>query len=386
MSEGHKNRNHDHNHDLEAGCHSEGDIKVHSSCCPEPEEPKVVTSCCPSTQKSEAKGLKALLAFDKILWPSLLIVAVLYAISFIGIELPWLKEASHHTHELVHKMWWGVVIGAFFVGLLSGFPQAKLGGFLNSSSGFRGVLKATFAGVFFDLCSHGILMVGLRLYKAGASLGQLMAFLIASPWNSFGLTIVLFGLIGIKWTLAIIVLSMAIALVSGVVFEWAVEKGFLPKNPSQLEKGEPISLKDLLKSFKWPGLIEVLVSGFKESRMVVRWLLFGIVVAVIVQLVLTDDQFQNYFGPTLLGLLATVGLSTVIEVCSEGSAPLASQFLTKASAPGNTFAFLMTGVSTDYTEIMAIKDTTKNWKIALALPIITVPQVMAIAWLLNSLS
>ena len=60
--------------------------------------------------------------------------------------------------------------------------------------------------------------------------------------------------------------------------------------------------------------------------------------------------------------------------------------ITRAGAPGNSFAFLMTGVATDYTEIMVIKDTTKSWKLALFLPLITVPQVLLIAWLINTLA
>jgi len=46
----------------------------------------------------------------------------------------------------------------------------------------------------------------------------------------------------------------------------------------------------------------------------------------------------------------------------------------------------MTGVSTDYTEIMILKDTTKSWKIALFLPLLTVPQVILISWLINHFS
>jgi uncharacterized membrane protein YraQ (UPF0718 family) len=98
------------------------------------------------------------------------------------------------------------------------------------------------------------------------------------------------------------------------------------------------------------------------------------------------DSFQTYFGPTLLGLGLTVLVATVMEVCSEGSVPIAADLFTRAKAPGNSFAFLMTGVSTDYTEIMILKDTTKSWRIAFALPIITVPQVVVIAMLLNMAS
>jgi uncharacterized membrane protein YraQ (UPF0718 family) len=63
------------------------------------------------------------------------------------------------------------------------------------------MFRATLAGVCLDLCSHGILAVGMKLYERGASTGQVMAFLLASPWNSFSLTLILFGLIGVSWTL-----------------------------------------------------------------------------------------------------------------------------------------------------------------------------------------
>ena len=78
-------------------------------------------------------------------------------------------------------------------------------------------------------------------------------------------------------------------------------------------------------------------------------------------------------------------MATVMEVCSEGTVPVAADLLVRAQAPGNSFAFLMTGVSTDYTEIMVLKDTTQSWKIALFLPLITVPQVVVLALVMNSL-
>ncbi len=93
--------------------------------------------------------------------------------------------------------------------------------------------------------------------------------------------------------------------------------------------------------------------------------------------------FQQYFGPTMVGLLFTLVAATIIEVCSEGSAPIAADLLTRANSPGNSFAFLMAGVSTDYTEVMVLKESTCSWKIALFLPLITVPQIFVIAWLVN---
>jgi len=81
--------------------------------------------------------------------------------------------------------------------------------------------------------------------------------------------------------------------------------------------------------------------------------------------------------------------ATIIEVCSEGSSPLAFEIYEKsieAGAPafGNSFIFLMAGVATDYTEIGLIWHNIGR-KAALWIPIITVPQILALGYLYNVL-
>ena len=231
----------------------------------------------------------------------------------------------------------------------------------------------------------------MELRKKGASLGQVMAFLIASPWNSISLTLIMFALIGLYWTLAFIVLSMVLAITTGWLFDYFEQKGSLPSSGIDTELPEDFhflsAAKAELKSVHWNKQLaaEICESGLKGSRMVIRWLLFGVLLASAIRGFVSLEDFQTYFGPSLLGLGATLIAATIIEVCSEGSTPIAADLLTRANAPGNSFAFLMTGVATDYTEVMVIKDTTKSWKTALFLPLLTVPQVMAVAVILNSM-
>ena len=66
---------------------------------------------------------------------------------------------------------------------------------------FKGILRTAGAGVLLDLCFHRILMVAIKLYERGVSAGQVIAFLLASPWDSFSLTLVLIDLIGFFWTM-----------------------------------------------------------------------------------------------------------------------------------------------------------------------------------------
>jgi uncharacterized membrane protein YraQ (UPF0718 family) len=331
--------------------------------------------------------------FDFFLWGSLSISCFFYIIFWQFSEnishIRWLNILAGSVYELLNIVWWGVAIGIIMVALLSKTPKEFVISALGDGKGLGGKVRATIAGVLLDLCSHGILMVGSQLYKRGASTGQVMAFLIASPWNSFSLTLILISLIGLFWTLSFILFSIIIAIFTGLLFDRFVEKGILPDNPNKITLPQNFKFwpeaKNKLKSINYTPqfFLEMLLSGIKESRMVIKWILFGVILAGLVRAFVDAESFQTYFGPTIMGLGLTIVVATILEVCSEGSAPIAADILLKAKAPGNSFAFLMTGVSTDYTEIMILKDTTKSWKIALFLPLLTVPQVIFIAWIMN---
>jgi hypothetical protein len=338
-------------------------------------------SCCPSENKRD--------------WLLLICGSIVtlgyFSYLFIGKgvlpDTAW--HFSHAIFEFLNTMWWGLVLGIVFVGILNHVPRELVMGVLGRKNGLGGILRATGAGLLLDLCSHGILLVGMKLYERGASIGQTMAFLIASPWNSLSLTIILVALIGLKWTLIFIALSAVIAVISGMIFEKLVSVGTLPDNPHRAQMGKPVDFWKELKK-QWNGISwspslfrNILFEGFSESRMILRWVFLGIVLAGLIRVSISTENFTSYFGPTLFGLAMTMIATTIIEVCSEGSSPIAADLLTRAGAPGNAFTFLMAGAATDYTEIMGLKERTGSWKIALFLPLITVPQVLVLSYILN---
>jgi len=348
---------------------------------------------CHSEQKHNTSCHQEKGKVDILFWGSLSIVTFLYLHFFMSKDTTpiyaWYHTLAHTVYELVNTMWIGVLLGVLMVALLAKIPREFVISVLGTNKGVKGILRATAAGVLLDLCNHGILMVGAKLYERGASIGQVMAFLVASPWNSFSLTLVLIALIGLPWTLGFIILSMFIAVITGLLFDALVNRGALPDNQNESDLPSDFQFwkeakAGLSKTQFTPTFIsEMFVEGVKGSRMVVRWILFGIVLAGLVRAFVSPEHFGTYFGPTLAGLSLTVLVATIMEVCSEGSTPIAADLLTRAKAPGNSFAFLMTGVSTDYTEIMVLKDTTRSLKVALFLPLITVPQVLLVSWLMN---
>ena len=359
-------------------CHQEAPVDSGSG---------VASSCC-DTPKGKP---------DYLLWVSGSVVLLCYLIElFVGGSpwLPaWLATMSSGIFELMNTMWWGLLMAVVFVGLLDRVPRELVMSTLGQGGTLRGVARATFAGLLLDLCSHGILMVGTKLYERGASLGQLMAFLIASPWNSLSLTIIMVALIGLPWTLVYVALSLVVGIVSGLIFDALVKRGTLAGNPVGIENenqsGEPVAvMPELMRLIKGgtytPATIgKLLRDGLRDSKMVFRWLFFGLVLATAIRAFVPLETYQTLFGPTLMGLLLTLIAATVIEVCSEGSTPIAADLVTRAGAPGNGFTFLMAGIATDYTEVMVLRDLTKSWKTPLFLPLITVPQVLVLGWILN---
>ena len=249
---------------------------------------------------------------DYLLLGSSLGVFGLYATHWLAagavIDVGWLHTLSHSVFELVNTIWWGILAGIAMIGVLGRVPREFVMSALGTRRGIRGVWRAVLAGVLLDLCSHGILMVGAKLYERGASAGQVMAFLVSSPWNSFSLTLILIALVGLPWTLGFILLSMTIALVTGVVFEALTGRGVLPDNPRQADLPSDFRFwheakRSLANTRFTPSLFgEILVDGVKESRMVVRWILFGLLLASVLRAVLLPEQFGNFFGPTALGL------------------------------------------------------------------------------------
>ena len=330
---------------------------------------------------------------DRFLWFVVSSVAAFYV---LGLILPHGEEEvfniatmAHGVVELFNMMWWGLALGVIFVGILAKIPRDLVMSVLGHRDGFSSLLRATLAGVFLDLCSHGILAVGMKLYERGATIGQVMAFLLASPWNSLSLTLILFGLIGVGWTLLFILLSVVIGLVSGYIFDGLVRRGTLPDNPYRETLNPDADVRALWREFRsgWKfsraGSLGLLQEGLRGSRVVMRWGLFGILLASTVRTVMPAEMFATWFGASMAGLWLTLLAATIIEVCSEGSTPIAADLMNRAGAPGNAFTFLMAGVSTDYTEIMSLRDTTSSWKIALYLPLVSLPQILVLGVLLN---
>lgn len=327
-----------------------------------------------------------------ILWNrNVLVFAAVGFLAALACCIPSLETFRSSVLSYFKAIWWAVLLGFLLGGLLDHTVPQEYVSHLLSKRKKRSILVATILGFLMSACSHGILALAIELHKKGASTPVVVTFLLASPWANMPVTLMLLGFFGLK-ALYIILGALLIAFTTGVTFQFLESKGLIEKNKRTLILEPDYSvLHDIRRrwkgySFSIPAIREdvraVLKGAWWLADRTLWWIVIGIGLSALAAAFIPTEWFGRYMGPSFLGLLATLFLATVMEVCSEGTAPLAFEIYKQTAAFGNAFVFLMAGVVTDFTEIGLVW-TNIGWRTALWIPVVAVPQVVVLGIIAN---
>jgi uncharacterized membrane protein YraQ (UPF0718 family) len=333
--------------------------------------------------------------FFLVIWILLGALAVHLFLSALGINT--LMPFWQGFWDYLALIWWAILLGFLAGGIIDYYiPNEYIRKYL-ALHRKRSIVYAVGFGFLASACSHGVLAIAIELYRKGASTPSVIAFLLASPWANLPITILLLGLFGVN-ALFIIFSALVIALVTGLIFQ-ALDRrcliecrvpgshgtrkeplgeGFsIRRDVSRRVKGYRFAAGNLKRDARG-----ILKGSWSLTKMVMWWLLIGMAMAAFARGYIPSHLFMAYMGPSLLGLGVTLFFATIIEVCSEGSSPLAFEIFRQTGALGNSFTFLMAGVSTDYTEIGLVASNIGR-RTALFIPLITVPQILVLGYLFN---
>lgn len=345
------------------------------------------SSSCPSCHPGDGRPW-----YKHPFYITIIAASILFIISYI---IKPLNPVFSALVDYLKLIWWAVLLGFLIGGVINHFvPREYIEKYLSRHKK-RTILYSVAFGFLMSACSHGILAIAIALYKKGANTSSVVAFLLASPWANLPITILLFGFFGLK-ALAIILSALVIAVITGLVYQVLERRGIVEcdnfRKGAVRAKTKEFSITGDVKrrwgsyEFGLSSLLSdakgVLNGSWALSKMVLWWLFIGMMIASFVRAFVPQDFFMEYMGATTLGLVVTLMFATIIEVCSEGSSPLAFELFKQTGAFGNSFVFLMAGVATDYTEIGLIWSNIGK-KAAIWLPIITLPQIFVLGYLFN---
>ncbi|UCD13997.1 MAG: permease [Thermoplasmatales archaeon] len=326
-----------------------------------------------------------------------IVTPVIVILLILGYFIEPLNPFYNAFLDYLKLIWWAILIGFLIGGIIDYFiPRQYIEKYL-SRHRKRTILYSIIFGFFMSACSHGILAIAIELYKKGANTSSVIAFLLASPWANLPITILLFGFFGLK-AVYIVVSALIIATITGIIYQHLERRELVECAHCKVGEDKPVltdfsiirDIKRRWKEYEFTAKNNIdavkgtIRGSWALTKMVMWWLLIGMIMASFARGYIPHDYFQQYMGPTLLGLLVTLFFATIIEVCSEGSSPLAFEIFNQTGAFGNSFTFLMAGVATDVTEIGLIWSNIGR-KAAIWLPIITVPQILILGYLFNLL-
>jgi uncharacterized membrane protein YraQ (UPF0718 family)/YHS domain-containing protein len=324
---------------------------------------------------------------------TVVVSAILVVLVLLSYILPSLVPFRDSFYMYFKTIWWAILLGFLLGGVIDYFVPREYISHILAKPKKRTIFYSVILGFFMSACSHGILALSIELHKKGASNPAVVAFLLASPWANMTLTIMLIGFFGLK-AFFIIISAIVIAIITGLIFQVLEKRNLIEKNENIVETGRDFSIgsdiKARLKSYKFSfksvksDLKGIFSGAISLGNMVLWWILVGMAIASFAGAYIPTHIFKNYMGPTISGLIVTLALATVIEVCSEGSSPMAFEIFRQTGALGNSFVFLMAGVVTDYTEIGLLWHNVGK-KTAIWLPIISVPQVIILGIIANKI-
>ncbi|MBL7068391.1 MAG: permease [Candidatus Omnitrophica bacterium] len=322
-----------------------------------------------------------------------IVSSILISAALLSYIVPIMEPFRRSLFVYFKTIWWAILLGFLLGGAIDHYVPREYISHILARPRKRTIFYSVILGFFMSACSHGILALSIELHKKGASNPAVVAFLLASPWANLTLTIMLIGFFGLK-ALYIIVSAIVIAVITGFIFQFLESKNLIEKNDNIVNTEETFSIvNDIRKRFGdyefsfnavRSDIRGILNGALSLSNMVLWWVLIGVGIASLAGGYVPSGIFQRFMGPTMLGLAVTLIVATIIEVCSEGSAPMAFEIFRQTGALGNSFVFLMAGVVTDYTEIGLLWHNVGR-RVAIWLPIITVPQVVLLGIIANNI-
>lgn len=287
-------------------------------------------------------------------------------------------------NQLIHEGW--VVLRESAAFILLGFLIAAglhaLLGKTNWARFLKGVkartvVLASAIGLPLPLCSCSVLPAAISLRKQGAGKGATLSFLISTPETSVQSVLLTYALLGPVMAIYRPVAACVTALVAGFA-----ENFFEKRYPTDTPEGanEPVPTccgdkpadsegvaSDMANDIAcghdhaghdhaehshgggetswWRGALRHAFVDIYDD--VVGWMLLGVVVAAVIQVLIPGFILDAVFGPPIQAMLVMLVIGIPLYICAEASTPMAAALILKGVNPGAALVFLLAGPATN---------------------------------------
>ncbi len=300
-----------------------------------------------------------------------------------------LTDAVHFFIEDVSKIICLLVVMIYLIALVrASLNVERVRDYLAGKKRIFGYTTGSFFGTITPFCSCSSIPVFLGFTTAGIPLGITMAFLITSPLINEVAVLLLFSLLGWKFTLLYVLVGMCIGILSGWFLDLiGAERWLQPfvAKAMQNSKGNTFSTP----STETPSLSLQDRHTFAKEEMkeivgrVWKWVIIGVGIGAALHGFVPDGWIQNHLGSgQWWSVPASVVLGIPLYSNATGVIPIMESLLKQGMPIGTTLAFCMSTVAASVPEFVMLKQV-MQWRLLSVLFMILLVDFVAIGWIFN---
>lgn len=223
------------------------------------------------------------------------------------------------------------------------------------TKGIKPILYATICGTVLPICCLGALPVALSFHKKGASLGPVLAFLVATPATSLTALLVAYKLLGVTFTVYIFFAVILMGLITGIIGNRIAVKPGGDKEetcPHCAEEKESCicgrKAAARVKSIFRFAFVDMVKDIGPE-------ILLGIALAAAVTTVAPVGKLVREYLAGGWGYLFGLVFGLIMYICSTATVPLVNAFIGQGMNVGAGMVLLLAGPVTSYGTILVLR-------------------------------
>lgn len=266
-------------------------------------------------------------------------------------------EFLHHLQHYIIEIIPALIIGFLISGVInefipSGWVERHLG-----EKGIKPILYSTIIGTIVPVCCWGSLPIAVSFYLKGASLGPILAFLVATPATSVNALIVTAKFLGLKFAtytfFSVIIMGVVMGII-GNLFKIKIKNKDI-KTCSCCEKEKDSCSLQIKKNFK-DRITSILKYAFITMPKEIGLETFaGLVLAAVVATINPIGIFIKKYFTGIYGYLFALFFALIMYMCATMSVPLVDAFIKQGLNVGAGFVMLIVGPITSFGTILVIR-------------------------------
>lgn len=305
-------------------------------------------------------------------------------VRFLGVEKGKAGEALHFFLYDTAKIMMLLVLMVYVLALLrASLNTDKVRDFLGRKSRATGYVCGAFLGAVTPFCSCSSIPVFLSFVQGGIPLGMTMSFLIASPIINEVAVVLLWGILGWKFTLFYIVTGLSAGILGGMLMDALHAERWLQPILKSGQEGGRFALPVRMTLERRHAF------AVQETRKIVsnvwKWVMLGVAVGAMLHGFVPEELVEAHLGAgrwwdVPLAVMAGIPLYTNVT----GIVPVMESLLIKGVPFGTTLAFCLSTVAISLPELIMLRQVMKSQLLLLFVLFLLLLFTVA-GWLFNML-